>query len=99
MNKIHDSRALAEFHGRTYRRARKALNSLAEVLPSNITGDSLKNFPTLHPWEIQPLPSAELELGDGKKEVKISWIWKSYGSLADTAETTNDSMSYFFRLI
>jgi hypothetical protein len=67
-------------------------------LPSNITGDCLNNFPVLHPWEIQPLPLAELELGDGKKEVKISWIWKSYGSMADTAESTNDG-DFRFHLI
>jgi hypothetical protein len=93
MNKIHDSHALAEYHGRTYRRARKALTSLAEVLPSSITGDCLKNFPALNPWEVQLLPSAELELGDGKKQVKLSWIWKAYGSGADASDSTNDSKS------
>jgi hypothetical protein len=93
-NKIQDSRSLAEYHGRTYRRARKAMISLAAVLPSSITGDTLTNFPVLHPWEVQPLPSAELELGDGRKEVKLSWIWKSYGGGADTAESANDSMCY-----
>jgi hypothetical protein len=94
MNKINDSCTLAEYHGRTYRRARKAMTVLAEVLPSSITCEYLANFPVLHPWEVQPLPSAELELGDGKKKVKLSWIWKSYGSAADRTESANDSKSF-----
>jgi hypothetical protein len=70
--------------------ARKAMVLLSKLLPAEYTGKSLEYFPVLHQSDICELPSGELELGDGYKEVEMSWIWKSYGSATGDKEAVND---------
>jgi hypothetical protein len=89
-HKIEESRKRAEFHAETYRKARTAMINLLPVLPSNITDDVLKLFPPLAATDIRPLPSVELEVGEGRKRVELSWIWKSYGSAGGDQECVND---------
>jgi hypothetical protein len=80
----------AHFCADTYRMARKAMVLLSKLLPAEYTGKSLEYFPALHQSDIRELPSGALELGDGYKEVEMSWIWKSYGSATGDKEAVND---------
>jgi hypothetical protein len=88
----------AHFCADTYRVARKALVSLSKLLPAKCTGNVLDYFPALHQSDIRELPSGELELGDGYKEVEMSWIWKSYGSATGDKEAVNDGTRIIFRM-
>jgi hypothetical protein len=94
-NKIEESRKRAEFHAETYRKAREAMASLAAGLPSDVTNEVLKCFPPLLATDIRPLPSADLQVGEGRKKVVLSWIWKSYGSAGADKESMNDGMYLF----
>jgi hypothetical protein len=90
-HKIEESRKRAEFHAETYRKARAAMTSLLPRLPSHIITDNMLNlFPPLSATDIRPLPSAELQVGEGRKRVELSWIWKSYGSAGGDTECVND---------
>jgi hypothetical protein len=89
-SKIEESRKKAEFHTETYRTARAAMTNLLSVLPSHITDNILKLFPPLSATDIRPLPSAVLQVGEGRKRVELSWIWKSYGSAGGDQECVND---------
>jgi hypothetical protein len=90
-HKIEESRKRAEFHAETYRKARGAMMNLLPRLPSHlIANDVLKLFPPLSSTDIRPLPSAELKVGEGRKRVELSWIWKSYGSAGGDQECVND---------
>jgi hypothetical protein len=79
-SKIEESRKRAEFHAETYRTARAAMTNLLPILQTHITDNILKLSPPLSATGIRPLPSAELQVGEGRKRVELSWIWKSYGS-------------------
>jgi hypothetical protein len=89
-NNMREAMDKARFAADTYRNARAALIALAEALPADITGDTLKCFPPLLDSDLREIGSSELELGDGKKEDKISWIWKSYGSASGEHERIHD---------
>jgi hypothetical protein len=84
------------FYADTYQNARAVLLTLAKVLPDDIAGDTLQYFPPLLNSDLQEIGSSELELEDGKKEDKISWIWKSYGSASGKHEWIhNGTFKYF----
>ena len=70
------------------------LIALAKAVPDSITGNTLQCFPPLLDSDLREIGSSELELGDGKKQVKLSWIWKAYGCGADASDSTNDSKSH-----
>jgi hypothetical protein len=91
-NKIEEGRRLAEFHADTYRTAREAMISLSSRLGSHVTDPDkiIKLFPSLSATDIRPLPSAELQVGEGQKRVELSWIWKLYGSAGGNQESVND---------
>jgi hypothetical protein len=98
-HKIEESRRLAEFHADTYRTARVAMISLSSHLGSHVTDPDkfIKFFPPLFATDIRPLPSAELQAGEGRKKVELSWIWKSYGSAGSDKESVNDGKSVKFK--
>jgi hypothetical protein len=90
-HKIEESCKWAEFHAETYQKVRGAIMNLLPRLPSHITADDvLKLFLPLSATDIHPLPSAELQVGEGQKRVELSWIWKSYGSAGGDQECVND---------
>jgi hypothetical protein len=92
-NKIAESRRMAEFHADTYRKARDAMISLSSRLSSHVTDKFLMLFPPLSATDIRPLPSAELQVREGRKRMELSWIWKSYGSAGGDQESVNDGKS------
>jgi hypothetical protein len=90
--RLRECMSKAHFCADTYRVARQAMLLLSKLLPVEYTGNSLDYFPALRQSDIRELPSGELELGDGYKEVEMSWIWKSYGSATGDKEAVNDGM-------
>jgi hypothetical protein len=88
--RLTESMRKAHYNADTYRNARRAMGKLATVLPKEDVGDSLSYFPELRQADLRELPTGELELGDGFKEVEMSWIWKSYGSASGDKEAVND---------
>jgi hypothetical protein len=66
------------------------MNLLPRLRSHIISNDVLKLGPPLSATDIRPLPSAELQVGEGRKRVELSWIWKSYGSAGGDQECVND---------